>query len=260
MTHTEIQELLGAYVLDAAEPDEVREIDAHLLECPRCRAEVDAYREAASALASSNTEVPKGLWDRIAASIEDAEPSRLHPELPQAIRTAISPDERARFSAWPIRRTWVAAVVLASAAAVVAIVVLAVEVASLHSQTQRLDSALGRTGLSGAVAQAAIAPHRTVELAASDHLTAATVIISPQEDAYWISSSLRRLPATRTYQLWGVTKGRIVSLGLVGPDPRVFASFRIESSISRVMVNVEPEGGSVQPTTPVLAQGAIRST
>ena len=50
MTHDEVSELLGAFALDAVDGEEYEQIEAHLSECPRCRAEVDAHREVAAAL------------------------------------------------------------------------------------------------------------------------------------------------------------------------------------------------------------------
>lgn len=66
MTHDEISELLGAYALDAVSPDEVLEIEQHLSECPRCRAEVAAHREVAGVLGNMSGTAPAGLWSRIA--------------------------------------------------------------------------------------------------------------------------------------------------------------------------------------------------
>jgi hypothetical protein len=66
VTHDEIAELLGAYALDAVSPDEATEIEQHLAECPRCRAEVAAHREVAGVLGNLGGTVPAGLWGRIA--------------------------------------------------------------------------------------------------------------------------------------------------------------------------------------------------
>lgn len=66
MTHAEIAELLGAYALDAVSPDEAAEIEEHLAECPRCRAEVSAHREVAGVLGNLSGTAPAGLWGRIA--------------------------------------------------------------------------------------------------------------------------------------------------------------------------------------------------
>ena len=48
-----------------------------------------------------------------------------------------------------------------------------------------------------------------------------------------------------------------MSLGLIGPDPRSVAPFRIEATITTVMVTAEPSGGTAKPTLPVLAQGDV---
>ena len=74
MTHEEIGELLGAYALHATEPDEVAIIEAHLAECPKCRAEVAAHLEVATLLGNSGGDAPDGLWDRIADTLEEAPP------------------------------------------------------------------------------------------------------------------------------------------------------------------------------------------
>ena len=49
----EIEELLGAYALDAVNAEEATAVEVHLTTCPRCRAELDAYREMAAALGNT---------------------------------------------------------------------------------------------------------------------------------------------------------------------------------------------------------------
>lgn len=262
MTHTEIEELLGAFALDAVEQDEADEIVRHLDDCPRCRAEVVAHREVAGKLGNTGTEAPSGLWDKIAETIAHDTPALGEHPGPAFLREKRA-DGRAAApgTVVPIftktrnrRRAVLAGVVTVAAAAVV---VLAVSVGTLRTQVQNLQRALGRTGLSAAVAQAAIGPHRTIQLTSDAHLPDATVIVGPTGSAYWVSSSLRSLPAGRTYQIWGLNSGRIVSLGLVGPDPHHYAGFRLEASVRTLMVTAEPEGGAPAPTGPVLAKGSV---
>ncbi|MEA3055576.1 MAG: hypothetical protein QOD30_1008, partial [Actinomycetota bacterium] len=50
-SHDEIQELLGAYALDAVDPDERSDVEDHLRDCARCRAEVAEHRDTAAFLA-----------------------------------------------------------------------------------------------------------------------------------------------------------------------------------------------------------------
>jgi anti-sigma-K factor RskA len=74
MTHRQIQELLGAYALDAVDGDEAEVVELHLRECPRCRAEVEEHRETAATLAHLGAPAPAGLWDRIASQLEEEAP------------------------------------------------------------------------------------------------------------------------------------------------------------------------------------------
>src|SRR5205814_2524884 len=74
MDHDEIAELLGAYALDAVEPEEAEAVARHLETCPRCAQEVDEHREAAAALAFAGETAPDGLWDRIQSRLEEAPP------------------------------------------------------------------------------------------------------------------------------------------------------------------------------------------
>ncbi|MDQ1416012.1 MAG: hypothetical protein QOF81_1625 [Acidimicrobiaceae bacterium] len=73
--HAELQELLGAYALDAVEPDEAAAIERHLPTCPRCRTELADHREVAALLGYAGGSAPSGLWDRIIASLEEPPPA-----------------------------------------------------------------------------------------------------------------------------------------------------------------------------------------
>src|SRR5688572_21850390 len=109
--HHEVEELLGAYALDAVEPDEAALVEAHLATCPRCRAEVDGHREVATFLAQAGAPAPEHLWDRIADAIGG--------ESPPPMRLVVDREPRAA------RLRWFgggAAVAAAAAAVVVAIV------------------------------------------------------------------------------------------------------------------------------------------
>ena len=68
----ELDSLLGAYALDALEPDERARVEEYLARNARARNEVDEMRESAAALAlaPAGTEAaPPAVWDRIAGEI-----------------------------------------------------------------------------------------------------------------------------------------------------------------------------------------------
>src|SRR5487761_2676915 len=74
MNEHEIEELLGAFALDAVDDSEREEVEAHLLVCPRCRAEVAAHREVAALLANGGSVAPEQLWSKIAGEIAPSVP------------------------------------------------------------------------------------------------------------------------------------------------------------------------------------------
>src|SRR5215212_7547374 len=90
LTHADIEELLGAYALDAVDGDEQEAIEIHLRECPRCRAEVADHREVAALLAHGGQPAPDGIWDRIVDSLEEAPPRlNLAPVVPLTRRRGV---------------------------------------------------------------------------------------------------------------------------------------------------------------------------
>src|SRR5688500_14825344 len=126
MNHDEITELLGAYALDAVDPDEALAIDDHLRECARCRAEVAEHRETAALLAHASSDAPADLWARIAESIDVP-----RPVAPLAPRLGLSSRRRSR---------WPAAAALVGAAAAVVVGALVVQV---RQQDERIDQLAG---------------------------------------------------------------------------------------------------------------------
>src|SRR5437899_2768096 len=73
--HVDIEEMLGAYALDAVDGDEREMVERHLADCPRCREEVAEHREVAAQMAYIGAPAPDGLWDRIIANLEDIPPA-----------------------------------------------------------------------------------------------------------------------------------------------------------------------------------------
>jgi hypothetical protein len=243
MNHAEVAELLGAYALDAVDPAEAEAVEAHLLECPRCRDEVAHHREVAAALAYAGATAPEGLWPRIAASLEAEAPGgelgRLYPFRPPRRR-------------WPVR---VAAALTSVAAA--AIVLLALQV---RAQDHRLNQAL--SGLPNArleqVAQAALlAPGATkVHLQSDDHQLFVDAVVLRDGSGYLVANDLPTLSASRTYQLWAVIGGQRISLGVLGTRPSVVA-FRVAAPTVALAVTNEVHGGVPSTQQNPLAVGYL---
>jgi hypothetical protein len=237
-SHDELQELLGAFALNATDPEERDAIERHLTECPRCRAEVEDFREVAAMLSSSGSAAPEGVWDRIAGALEEAPPPlRLPLPLPDGV-TAIRPS----------RRTVSLRVVgaLAVAAALV-IAVLGFGLVRDDSTTDLPDASLARA------AQLARSEPGAVEtqLTSDDRRIQATVVLLPTGQGYVFADDLPALDEGRTYQLWGAGPGPVVSLGVLGNEPGVI-SFTAAGGVELLMITDERAGGvAVSSNAPV---------
>lgn len=236
--------LLGAYALDAVDDDERRAVEAYLARDPRARAEVQEHREVASMLAWSGSDAPEGLWDRIAASIEEAapEPSGALAQVLSIERPRRAPSSRRRAAravgAWAI-----------AAAAVAAVAVIAVDVTD--------DPPSPRSALEQVVDDAFGDPSSKVVTLRSD--TSATVVravIEADGRGYLVAGALPALDGARTYQLWGVVGDQKVSLGLLGARPGT-ESFRADGDVAALAITVEVAGGVVSSANAPVVVGAL---
>jgi anti-sigma factor RsiW len=270
VTHDEVSELLGAFALDAVDGDEYEQIEAHLAECPRCRAEVDAHREVAAALGNSVEPLPEGLWDSIASRLPQREDQEA-PPMPALVRDATAEDggetpkfraPRSSRPAGPARpsrsmRSRLATVIFVAVAAAAVAIVLGVNL--VHDNHQ--ISALQHTGsTSHAVVVAALNTpgHKLVNVETPGHNSVAQFVVVPSGQGYLVKSELPKLSSNKTYQLWGVFKGRSISLGLLGQSPHQSTFTSAGSTTPTALaITVEPAGGSVTPTGSMLGTGTV---
>lgn len=243
LSHTEIEELLGAYALDAVEADESVEIGDHLLECPRCRAEVAEHREVAALLAHGGTDAPVGLWDRIAATIEGTEPSAADVAMISRAPLFSRPGAASGTRAWHSR----AFVPLVAAAAAV-IALLGFQVAGLVDKLDRQGEQIAQMseedGLGRAFQTAIADPDaQLVALRSADGEHEVQAVVTGAT-GYVHAASLPELPDGRTYQLWADLGERRISLGVLGQRPKV-ASFSLSGEVLGLAITEEEGAGVV---------------
>jgi anti-sigma-K factor RskA len=257
MTHDEAYELLAALSLDAVDADERAAIEEHVAQCPRCQRELDALREVAGAMGNSVEALPEGLWSSISTRIYEVEGESPRPPL-LVLGTLGEPNEiERRRNSVSSRRTRTVATSFGALAAAV-IVVLAFSLAGANNHVSRLQGALGK-GSNSAVEAALLTPnHKLVNLTSSAQVNLAQFVVLPDGQGYLVKSSMPKLSSTQTYQLWGVINGKTISIGLMGGNPQQVA-FTVSGSSrpSKLAVTIEPAGGSVSPTSPVIATGVV---
>lgn len=230
LQHPEVEDLLGAYALDALEPDETIAVDDHLRDCPRCRAEVATFRETAALLAYGGAEAPPGIWEKIQASLEEA-PPRL--ELARVV---------------PIKRSrWETAGARVAAMAAVVIAIAALGVTAVRSRD---------TGCDNPVSCAAADPAgRSVHLAAAGGSGSADFVIL-EGRAYLVRHSLPKLPDDETYQLWGQQGETRVSLGVLGSNPNQ-TIVAADADYEAMAITAEKKPGVVSSSNPAVVAGLV---
>jgi anti-sigma factor RsiW len=240
-THDELAELLGAYALDAVDDtDGEREaVRLHLLECARCRAEVEEHREVAALLAHAGEPAPPAVWDRIAAAVEG--------EAPPAPGPVLLPAPATRRPA--ARRWWTRPLPALAAAAVVVIAALGWLAIDAN---RRLDDLEGDRGVAAAMADALADPDSTVVDLEGDVQVRAVLV---DGTGYLAADDLPAAPDGRTYQLWGGDDGGMVSLGVLGSEPADVVAF--EAGDLGVLALTVEDGPHAQPAGPQVAIGEV---
>ncbi len=232
-SHAEIQELLGAYALDAVDKETAALVEQHLTTCVRCSVEVSQHHEVAGLLANSGGASPASLWDGIASQLDGSTPPSwegLAERLETGDDRVVDPSDAALTAAdvVPItartrRRGWVLGGAVVGAAAAVLALVLGLQVHHLDNQVTALQShpslsAAERAALR--VPTTMVVPLRATAGSAPSPTRAVSVVLTRSGTGFVEAGGLSALPGDRTYQLWGVIGGQTISLGLFGPVTR----------------------------------------
>ncbi|MBT8215629.1 MAG: anti-sigma factor [Acidimicrobiia bacterium] len=229
MTHDPMTEQAAAYALNAMSEQERTEFEAHLETCPECQHVLADLQEGAALLGRAEAgDVPELFRRRVLNAIADE---------PQEPATSVEAAAAVR-PPWRTRITGIAAVLVAVMATVAV-------VAALTGGTTAGDV---RTAADAVVVAVAPTPDLTAEVDG-------TFTYSETESASVLT--LAGLPAVgddATYQLWFVGEVIEASATFTPGDGNAVEVVidRTPGDAGLIGITVEPSGGSLQPTTPIL--------
>jgi anti-sigma-K factor RskA len=223
---TETHDLVAAYALDAVDDDERMIFERHLETCERCRTELGGLRDTAASLAyvAAPATPPPELRERILDTARDERGPNVVPLRP--------------------RRT---SALLGGAAALAAGIAIALGVwnVSLHNSLDDQDAALAATARALVVVGDANAARHELSGASGQ------LVVASSGKAALVLCNLRKPPSGKTYQAWVLTGDTPEPAGEFDPRSGCVA-VPLDASVPEgtgVAVTVEPDGGSVRPTT-----------
>ncbi|HEY3832511.1 MAG TPA: anti-sigma factor [Acidimicrobiia bacterium] len=236
----ELDELLGAYALDAIEPVERFEMEQYLHDNVNARQEVDELRETAALLALLQVQrepIDEHVWDDIQSAIHEPAPSVAPAEvvpLHDATRDQLRSERRRRAVPLPV-----AALLVAAAA--IAIVLLAARhnTTPAHSVAAQFNQVVSHGGSQTAIV--------------GKNGTLAHVVRANDGSGFLRVDHMPALPQGHVYQLWVISPGRTapISAGVLGRNPHAYSSFLFQGKIEAYALSVEKAPGATTPSTPI---------
>ena len=220
MDHREVVDLLGAYALNAVDAEESDTIRDHVGACDDCAEELQQHLQVAALLATSELFAPAPVWETIAGELgEDPDHTQSAPSAQRAADVV------------PLHTRWLRPLAIAATFVLLAGAVV-VQSARLSTATSDLDAAqaavaeltdtLAEPALATAAQQAMADPRaQQVMLGSQSSGSNAIIVLMPDGTGYLAEHSLQPLSADRTYQLWAIVDGKVISAGVLGPNPGV---------------------------------------
>jgi anti-sigma-K factor RskA len=246
----EMRDLLGAYALNALDPEERAQVDAFLLTDPAARAELHELEHAAAWLGHASLRPPAGAWDAIAAEVaRDLDEPEPGPAVSvPAEPVAVPAPEVTSISARPNRGArWL----VAAAVAVLALGAAAGVVAMTGGNDGRRDP----TAQQARDAMREPSATKTV-LRSDDGRWSARVVLLPNRTGYLRPVAMPKTEPGHDLQLWSITPEGPVSAGLIRGSG-AWHQFRAADAATAIAVTQEPRGGSRRPTGTPIVSGAV---
>lgn len=238
MNCDEVEELLGAYALEALPEDEARRVEEHLRTCPEQRVAAAELRQTGALLPLTVEEADPtpGLRARIIEAVKATPPGRVEPEAAgrRAGGSAVVPTRRVgRLPGWAAR---------GSRLAVAAAIVISLGAGGV------IGYQIGHT------AQGQIAYSFQGDATAAPGAEARLVYFKDRRQAVVAISGLPRLASGQVYEMWLIKNGVPVDKGISTSETGEVAA-QVSGDLSQFQlfaVTIEPGEQPLPTTKPIL--------
>jgi anti-sigma-K factor RskA len=266
-SHPQYEEDIELYELGVLDGGDKAELEAHLADCPECRAKLEAARSrlALFALAAPDSEPSPAALEHILETFRVQGPRR----------RGKAPAVPARGGFWTPGWAWAwAAVCLALIVAAAWLARengrLAKQVAELEVTHKELEASSQELKAAAARAQAVLdvlnGPQTVrVELSpdAAHPVPHGKAFYNRDRGLLFYTANLNPLPSDKTYELWLIpTEGKPVDVGIFNTDPQgngqvILPPLPQGLTAKAFAVTVEPAGGVPAPTGAMVLVGPV---
>jgi hypothetical protein len=252
--------LVGPYVLDAVTGRDQAEFERHLLTCDQCRDDVRELREAAAYLAAATAVPPSPALRE--QTVRAAGRIRQLPPLLAGEPTGNRPAWRraaARLrlaGGAPVARPWLIRLATFAAAALAATaIVLGVHLNVMQGRMSAMEQR-------DATIAAILASHDATTLTAQVRTGGtATLVMSHRARALvFTATGLRKLPASKSYELWLMGPSGARAAGLLPSEHYGMSGPVVVSRLTAgdmLGLTIEPSAGTGQPTSAPVVMVAL---
>ena len=247
MNHAEAIELAGLYVLDALDPAERAQVDAHLASCAEAHDEFAEVGAVAPALATLADPVgaPAALKNKVLADYRAGAGVRVwEPTSAAATR--------------PVRRSWLGWAATAAAVLLIAVTAGWAYVAQSDAalEAQRTQTIARAVAVMAAPGSSVAILEGTATAAGASGFAA----FGADGAGYIVLVGMPVAPAGKAYQAWYIADGVPASAGLLSVDRDGYALMALSGrpGTQVIALTVEPTGGSDLPTSDPIAAGELR--
>ena len=254
-SHDAMLDDVAVYALGAMAPDDAKRVRDHIATCAECRAEYDALRPAAGALAYSAEACETGENGPHVSAL-------LKPRIMREVRRTVGPDRRnvARPAiVWP-------AYLVAAACIAIALISTISDIA-VNGQLKTAQSELDASRVAVTESARTLDADRTTiaDLTSADakrYPVPNGTVVARGGKIYLAMHDMPPPPKGRVYQAWTLPKGSKTMAPSVTfvPDPHGVAVLALPQdarATAAVAISVEPDGGSKAPTTKPVAVAVL---